>query len=82
MNIFYQIVEMPILVSSDKSICEALEALVNAAMDYSDAYTVEFNKGNMAVHPERDELILLDPLFDLDEVRQAHAAARKRARGY
>jgi len=66
----------------DESVRETLQALIDKACDYGHNYCMEFNQGNMAVHPERDELILLDPLFDLDEVRASQMATLKKHRGY
>lgn len=56
------------------SIKEAVNQLVDEAANYGE-YSIEFSKRNCAVDGN-EVLILLDPLFDLSEVRRARSVTR------
>lgn len=62
------------------SLLEALRLLLDSAANYGE-YAMEVRKANVAADDD-GELILLDPLFNMREVRESMAAARKRHRGY
>lgn len=64
----------------DSHILDAVDALIRESYNYG-AYTIEITKKNCAVDQDGN-LILLDPLFDLAEVRDALNKALKRNRGY
>ncbi len=59
---------------------ESLAELLDAAANYGE-YAVEFRRANVAADPA-GRLVLLDPLYDVAEVRESHKAARQRANRY
>lgn len=59
------------------SLYEALKQLLDEASRYGE-YTIEFRRANVAADAD-GTLILLDPLFDLAEVRRAKEERMKRA---
>lgn len=67
---FLELVECSLNVSADLK--DAIRELINAAGNYSQ-YCIEITKKNCAVDGDGN-LILLDPLFDLDEVRSSMKA--------
>jgi hypothetical protein len=50
------------------SLKRSVQALADETCNYGDSWSVEICARNLAVHPDRDELILLDPVFDTDKV--------------
>jgi hypothetical protein len=63
-----------------EELVESLEELLDAAGNYGE-YAVEFRRANVAADPA-GRLVLLDPLYDVAEVRESHKAARQRANRY
>jgi hypothetical protein len=59
---------------------EAVRSLLDEAANYGE-YTVEFSRRNVAADA-RGRLVLIDPLFDMAEVRQSREGALRKARGY
>ena len=66
--------------TADRTLQEALQAIVDSAANYGQSYTFEFAPRNLAVDGD-GTLILLDPIFDLEAIRQKQDAARRRAQG-
>jgi len=50
------------------SLKRTVRALADETANYGGSWSVEICRRNLAVHPDRDELILLDPVFDTDKV--------------
>ena len=57
-----------------KDLCNAVSLLRDAATNYGDDYTFEFNRANLAVWHNGD-LILLDTLFSMATVRKMRGMA-------
>jgi hypothetical protein len=60
-----------------EELVESLTELLDAAANYGE-YAVEFRRANVAADAA-GRLVLLDPLYDVAEVREANRAARQRA---
>lgn len=63
-----------------RSLVSALTKIIDAAGNYGE-YTIELRKANVAADAA-GRLILLDPVYDLAEVREDREARLKRHRGY
>jgi hypothetical protein len=59
-------------------LAEVLQTICDSAANYGSSYTFEFAPRNLATD-DNGYLILLDPVFDLEEVMRANHEARKRA---
>jgi hypothetical protein len=79
-NEFRELLENGEGASLPETLRDALTQLLDEAENYGE-YTVEFRRANVAAD-EAGTLILLDPLFDLAEVRTDSQQRAKAARGY
>lgn len=63
------------------SIVAALRQLCDACCNYGSHYALEFAARNLAVD-EAGTLILLDPVFNLEEIIRKRTSSARKARGY